>query len=251
MARLISPFDDSLQKDRRRGTSNQSTNTSNFDAYRQGVELTKPSHYANGIAKIHDGYNDQTGIHGVSDLVLGQQRPILRDFNSYLDTEKLNPVSRLSDTAPATANVTAQILEDVAAKDGTIEPLEIRNVVNLRTHPKDVRHRIGGALDEGNINDRMSSEVFVIIVKRSDLYVGNFPFLDEADVMGQMSVKSETISPDNRRRGPFSDNQENNERLIDELSMENDLRVALRSMRPQGDNILPSTFIQVGATGFV
>lgn len=251
MARLISPFDDSLQKDRRRGTSNQSTNTSNFDAYRQGVELTKPSYYANGIAKIHDGYNDQTGNHGVGDLVLGQQRPILRDFNSYSDTEKLNPISRFSDSAPTTANVTAQILEDVASKDGTIEPLEIRNVVNRKTHSKDVRHKLSGALDEGNVNDRMSSEVFVVIVKRSDLYVGSFPFLDEADIMGQMSVKSETISPDNRRQGPFYDNQENNEIIIDELSMENDLKVALRSMRPQGNNILPPTFIQVGATGFV
>ncbi len=99
MARRIRPFDDSFQKDRRRATTNPSTNTSAIDPYRQGVELTKPSHFANGIAKIHDGYNDQTGEHGVPDLVLGQSRPILRDDNSYLEMTKFDPVARFYDPA--------------------------------------------------------------------------------------------------------------------------------------------------------
>jgi hypothetical protein len=94
MARRIKPFDDSHQKDRRRGTRDQSTDTSAIDAYRQGVELTSPKHFANGIAKIHDGYNDQSGEHGVPQLVYGQERPILRDDNSFLEGVKFDPVSR-------------------------------------------------------------------------------------------------------------------------------------------------------------
>jgi hypothetical protein len=97
MARRIKPFDDSLQKDRRRATKDQSTDTSAIDAYRQGVELTSPIHFANGIAKIHDGYNDQSGEHGVPQLVYGQERPILRDSNSFLDTAKFDPVARFDD----------------------------------------------------------------------------------------------------------------------------------------------------------
>lgn len=97
MARRIKPFDDSLQKDRRRATKDQSTDTSAIDAYRQGVELTSPAHFANGIAKIHDGYNDQSGEHGVPQLVYGQERPILRDDNSFFEMAKFDPVARFDD----------------------------------------------------------------------------------------------------------------------------------------------------------
>lgn len=106
MVRRIRPFDDSQQKDRRRSTTNPSTNTSAIDPYRQGVELTNPVHFANGIAKIHDGYNDQTGQHGVPDLVLGQSRPILRDDNSYLEMAKFNPVARFDDPPDLTSGPT-------------------------------------------------------------------------------------------------------------------------------------------------
>jgi hypothetical protein len=90
----ITPFDDSLQKDRRRSTRNASSDTSEIDPFRQGVELTLPSHFANGIVKIHDGYNDQSGQHGVPQFVYGQERPILREQSSFLDTPKFNPLSR-------------------------------------------------------------------------------------------------------------------------------------------------------------
>jgi len=93
MARRVLPFDDSHQKDRRRSARNPSTNTSAIDPYRQGVELSKPSDFANGIAKIHDGYNDQTGEHGVPQLVLGQERPTLRDDNSFLEGTRFDPLS--------------------------------------------------------------------------------------------------------------------------------------------------------------
>lgn len=250
MARRIRPFDDSLQKDRRRGTVDQSTDTSAVDAYRQGVELTSPKHFANGIAKIHDGYNDQTGQHGVPDLVLGQSRPILRDENSYLEMTKFDSVAHLQKLSPNINEINALLLEDVASKDGAIEPLELRDVVTHRTHSKDIAHKVWGALDEGNVNDRASSEVFFSASRRDDLYVGTFPFEDEADTVGDMSIMSESISPDNRRHGSFHDDQENNGIIVDESNMSTDIQVALRAMRPPSENCLPPTHIQVGATGF-
>lgn len=249
MARVIIPFDDSLQKDRRRSTTNSSTNTSTVDAFRQGVELTKSSYFTLGIAKIHDGYNDQSGQHGVTQFVYGQERPILRDHNSYLDTSKFNPLSVFQIGSGTFDNNLLQ-LEDVASADGTIEPLDIRKVVNLLTHPKDVSHKVWAALDEGNVNDRASSEVFITSAVFNDVHVGTFPFVDESDVVHTLPLHTETISPDNRKNGAFLDNQEHNGIIISTLTMENDIISALRAMRPPTVNSLPSTHIQLGSTGF-
>lgn len=90
----ITPFDDSQQKDRRRASEDQSSNTGTTDAYRQGVELTNSKHYAQGMCKIHSGYNEQSGNHEVPQFVLGQGRARLRDENSYLEGVKLNPLDR-------------------------------------------------------------------------------------------------------------------------------------------------------------
>jgi hypothetical protein len=120
MARIIKPFDDSQQKDRRRSSTNSSNNTSGVDAYRQGVELTSPAHFANGIAKIHGGYNDQSGEHGVPELVLGQSKLARRDDNSFLDTIKFDPVARFYDP-PATQ----VIIPSVPAFDPATLPLSL------------------------------------------------------------------------------------------------------------------------------
>jgi len=94
MARKIKPFDDSLEKDRHKATEDVNTDTRGYDAYRQGVELTMPNHFANGIAKIHNGYNGQSGNHEVPTLVLGQGRPRLRDENSFVEGVKYDPLMR-------------------------------------------------------------------------------------------------------------------------------------------------------------
>jgi len=97
MARSIKPFDDSQEKDRRRSSTNSSTDTSPVDAFRQGVELTRTVHYANGIVKIHSGYNGQSGNHEVPQFVLGQDRPSHRDENSFLEGIRLDPLTRFED----------------------------------------------------------------------------------------------------------------------------------------------------------
>jgi hypothetical protein len=147
--------------------------------------------------------------------------------------------------------INATLLEDVASKDGAIEPLEIRDVVTRRKNTRDVAHKVCAALEEGNVNDRASSEVFITKCNRLDLQVGSFPFEDEASTAGGLYVTSESISPDNRRHGSFHDEQELHGIIVDELSMDADMLAALRSMRPPSENTLPPTFIQLGATGFV
>lgn len=72
--KAYTPFDDSQQKDRRRATEDPSSDVSRYAPHRQGIENTLPSHYAAGIVKIHDGYNDQSGEHGTVQFVLGQEK---------------------------------------------------------------------------------------------------------------------------------------------------------------------------------
>lgn len=93
MSILIKPFDDSQQKDRRKPSTVHS-NTSTFDAYRQGVELTKSSDYASGIAKIHNGNNDQDGQHDALQVVYGQIKNKLNDNKFFEDGSIINPLSR-------------------------------------------------------------------------------------------------------------------------------------------------------------
>ena len=94
----IPPFDDSQQKDIRRASENQSTSTSELDAYRQGVELTQTKHYAQGMVKIHSGFNGQSGLHDVPQHTLGLGRARPRDENSFLEGVKLNPLDRFEPT---------------------------------------------------------------------------------------------------------------------------------------------------------
>jgi len=125
MPRKIKPFDDSQEKDRRRSSTNSSTDTSPVDAFRQGVELTRTVHYANGIAKIHSGYNGQSGNHEVPQFVLGQDRPSHRDENSFLEGIRLDPLTRFEDgysTAVAVVSLENTIqtegVEDILTEGG-------------------------------------------------------------------------------------------------------------------------------------
>ncbi len=152
-------------------------------------------------------------------------------------------------TRPTVEEINAILLEDVGSKDGVIEPLELRDIATRKVNPKNVAHKLCGALEEGNVNDRESSEIFVSQVRIVDFRVGSFPFEDEADVVEDMSIASETISPDNRRNGSFHDDQEVNGVIVNS-NMESDLKTALRAMRPPSENYLPPTYIQVGKNGF-
>ena len=102
---------------------------------------------------------------------------------------------------PSIEEINALLLEDVASKDGAVEPLDLRDVVTGKVQPQKAAHRVWGALDEGNVNDRASSEQFVQVVRPDEVHLGGFPFVDEADVVGNLPVRSEEMSPDHRRHG--------------------------------------------------
>lgn len=227
MAKNIKTFDDSLQKDRRKPTSNASSVMSEYAPYRQGVELTQGKDYATGIAKIHSGYNEQDGNHeGPAYVenagVLGQSR----DLSSMASYE-----------------------EDVVSMDGAIEPFEIRRVATRRIHKTEVTHGQLAFLEEGNVSSTGGVDTFVAVVKFADASIGLMAFEDESTTMGNLRIASEEKSTDHRTVGAFNDENEPKGVMLSEL-MESDIASALRAMSPSTENFVPPGRLHVGVNGF-
>jgi hypothetical protein len=146
-------------------------------------------------------------------------------------------------------DINAMLLEDGASKDGSAEPLEIRDVATRRTHSRDVARKLWAALGEGNVADRHGSDMFVLIVKDSDVRVGGFPMVDNSDNFGDVKTIAENLSPDDRRIGPFVEGYAK-KGVVSSLSMESDMITALTDMDPGTENMVPIGYSQLGSTGF-
>ncbi len=250
--RTTTPFDDSQRKDYRRASSNQSTPTSEFDQYRQGVELTQTKHYALGMVKIHSGYNGQTGEHTVPQFVYGQTQKAFLDENYHRDVIPTEPSTFVGlGLAVSGAVVDKGTDLDVNADvfDGVIEPFAIRDVVALRRNFKAVEHRVCAALGEGNVKDREGSDVFDQVVKFRDVAVGSYAMLDNVDTVGGLVAAVDSGSSNTRKAGPFKEDYPK-KGVILSARMERDLVAVLSQLNPPTENMIPDDFVQLGSTGF-
>ena len=126
------PFDDSQQKDRRRATENQYTSTSELDPYRQGVELTQTKHYAQGMVKIHAGFNGQSGAHTVPQFVYGQTQKAFLSELYHRDVLPTEPAAYVNESVSLTDYIVDKGTDldvHVDIFDGVIEPFHIRDAV--------------------------------------------------------------------------------------------------------------------------
>ena len=248
----ITPFDDSQQKDARRALSNQSTNTSDFDQYRQGVELTQTKHYTQGVVKIHAGFNGQSGIHTVPQSVYGQTQKTFTNEIYFRDVVPTSPQTHVTGSVHPTYYIVDQGNDqdvDVNIFDGVIEPLHIRDLVALRRDFKAYEHKIWASLGEGNVRDREGSDVFTNIVKFKDLTVGSFAMVDTVDTMGTLVTVANSISVNTRIRGPFIESFLK-KGTFSSTNMSNDMKTAVYAMEPPTENMLPDEYTQVGTSGF-
>ena len=246
----IAPFDDSYVKSRARSTIDQNSITTEYDAYRQGVELTLARYYVLGMVKIHAGYHGYEGDHTIPQQMFGQSQKVFLDEPYFRDVVPNSLVSffdRSDSTVPIVLDRGTDL--DVATDlfDGVIEPFDIRDVVSMKIAKNRYGHKVWAALGEGNVSDRRSSDVFVHIVKNTDIRVGSFPMVDNSDHMGDVKMVVESISVDNRTCGPFIEDY-GVKGVITSFSMESDMITALNSMTPGTDNLVGYT--QLGATGF-
>lgn len=146
--------------------------------------------------------------------------------------------------------INAALLEDAASWDGAVEPLQIRDVATRRVHPNDITHKFWAALGEGNVAGRRGSDVFVTIVKNSDVSRGDFPMVDNSDYFGDVKMVSESISVDGRQRSPFVENY-TKKGVVTSSSMEDNMLVSLNNMNPGTENLVAIGYSQLGASGFV
>jgi len=146
--------------------------------------------------------------------------------------------------------INAALLEDVVSWDGAVEPLQIRDVATRRVHPNDITHKFWAALGEGNVAGRRGSDVFVMIVKNSDISHGDFPMVDNSDYFGDVKMVSESISVDGRQRSPFVENYAK-KGVVTSSNMEDDMLVSLNDMNPGTENLVAIGYSQLGASGFV
>lgn len=248
----IAPYDDSQQKDYRRASQNQSTSTSELDQYRQGVELTHVKHYAQGMVKIHAGFNGQTGVHTVPQFVYGQTQKTITDELYYRDILPTSPATHVTGSSTPTYYIVDQGNDqDVSVDifDGVIEPFHIRDVVALRRDFKAYERKLWGALGEGNVSDREGSDVFLNIMKLRDIEVGSFPVVDTVDTTGSLVTVVESESVNNRKHGPFVEDY-TKKGTFASTKMESDMQIAVFNMTPGTENMLPDEYVQLGSTGF-
>lgn len=247
------PFDDSYTRSRQRGTVNQSTFTTDFDAYRQGVELTLPKHYTQGMVKIRSAYSETEGDHSATQFVYGQTQTVLLDelyHRDILPTYPKDHASQNTSLVPVVVDKGVDLDVSTTNFDGVIEPLEIRDVVARKELANRYDRKLWATLGEGNVLDRQGSDVHVTIVKDSDAHFGSFPIVDTTDNFGNLKVMPASISTDNRKRGPFNENYRK-KGAVTSSSMGSDMIAGIEAMGPGTENMIPTGYTQLGATGTV
>ncbi len=249
---LITPYDDSQQRDIRRASQNQNTLTNEFDQYRQGVELTHAKHFAQGMVKIHAGFNGQTGVHTVPQFVYGQTQKSFTDELYYRDVLPTAPQTHVNGSVTPTYYLVDQgndmdVNTDIF--DGVIEPFHIRDVVALRREFQAYERKLWGALGEGNVSNREGSDVFTHIIKNRERHIGAFPLVDTVDTTASLVTVVESESVNSRKRGPFNEDYSKKGTFIS-TKMDVEMVVAVSDMDPGTENMLPDEYVQLGSTGF-
>lgn len=246
------PFDDSQQKDLRRSSSNAGTATGNLDAHRQGVELTQSKFYAQGMVKIHSGFNGQSGRHDVPQFVYGQTQKAFLEEPYHRDVLPTEPSSYVDKDTSLTNYVVDKGVDldvHVDLYDGVIEPFAIRDVIALRRQFKAYERKLWAALGEGNVKNREGSDTFAWIVKASDVCIGSGAMLDNVDTTASLVTVVESGSTDTRKHGPFVENYAK-KGIITSTKMDDDLKNVLANMNPPTENMLPDDYVQLGSTGY-
>lgn len=156
--------------------------SSSLDAYKNGVEITKNSHWTAGLVKVTAGtpghLRDNT-FFGVNDLDIISE-------NTYYEIDVFDPVSflvrgRKAFTYPIVTSDVNQLENTIL--NGIIEPFPIRPVIsnfsiNFPFEPQGTRGQFG----IGNINWRGSTDSVVSIDEFLPQKENKTFFLDAADV---------------------------------------------------------------------
>lgn len=213
------------------------TDTTNFDVYRQGIELLLPKHYFQGIAKIHSAEEN----HEVKQNIFGQVENIDEISNPfYEENENLTPANIIAFNVFSGSSTTffRNIDRRLIAYNGILEPLVIRDkLTNHSIEAPYFAHDIKASLEDGNI-DFLSSNGRIISVF-SIKEASSLPYLDSVDVsLGQVAPAG-NISTDLVYSVPHKDNKQSTGIKIS-TNMDATMVAAMNSMLPYDDSYISS-----------
>lgn len=127
----IKPFDEhnAAELNYRSAISITGSNLTQYDVYRQGVELTLPAHYYMGSAKVSSGFTD----HLVPQMHFGQLRQQLNEETWHLDIDASDAILLITSSNVLAEASNGNNTPQNTIFDGVLEPLTIRSVIsNLR-----------------------------------------------------------------------------------------------------------------------
>lgn len=189
-----------------------SIDTSQIDAYRQGVEITQMKHFDAGIVKIHAG---EPG-HMLRRNRFGMDRnyrtePVFEELD-YFQSELFLRAQELDSpllwnilTFPIITSDNDQIENYVF--DGVIEPLTIRSRASFFSIDVPFEaHDVRGALMGGNTDSTgASDQVLTIYVRNSSTMSEMLPYLDLVDLIGGRFPLNGYFQHEKSHIKPFAD----------------------------------------------
>jgi hypothetical protein len=200
------PFDDApaLVVKQIDSGSNPPIDTSAFDAWRQGVELTQEKFYANGsIVKIHSGESNSV----MATLNYGAAVITITSDASYTDINQYDVIEHISTNdinyAPPPFNDDISLISE----SGVVEPITIRNVVTFASlYGKYEPHAVRGNVESGNHNLYNNSDVQVFEYERKEQQA-RLPYTDYTVTIGNLKLEAFESVPIVNDVPPYDDSQ--------------------------------------------
>jgi hypothetical protein len=233
------------------------TNTTAFDQYRQGIELTQQRYYYQGLVKIHSGEEQ----HITKQAVFGQARLRVSPHPRYEETDSFNPVTYIQFDHvidPITLlrvyhNAFPIVISDIDRfgflnGDGALEPLTIRaKAANYSPEAPFFAHDVRASFEEGNENYKQSREQIVNVFTPNDekQETNYYDSVDSAAGMPLMGF----VSPDVAHLSPHDDTKQRSGIRITS-NMDGNLLNAILEMNPPDDGYLSSDDLAMTA-GFI
>lgn len=234
------------------------TDTTSFDRFRQGIELTMPRYYYEGTVKIHSGEEE----HEVKQCTFGQSKIRISPYPRFEEVDNWNPVTYVQwdhhidqDTLQRTyENTFPVIVGDIDRYeflngDGALEPLALREKsANYSIDIPFFAHDIKATFLAGNINYLQSTDQIVNKYTPADEHALT-NYFDSVDTAEGNGILEGYVSPEISFVGPIRDNKLATGIKLS-VNMSSQMIDALRNMLPPEDSYASSDQV-VMTSGFV
>ena len=211
-----------------------SMDTSAVDPFRQGIELTKPEYFQQGIMKIWSGRQGHT----VDLNRYGQQDDELFPDKTYFEeVTAFDPVLSLTDqytNRPIIINSAINTNEN--GFDGIIEPLSIRRIATFTSIDAPFEpHSVKANMESGNFNLLRNADQVVSKYNFKEDFGGSNLFEDNVDMVGTIPTNIGFWPASSTKLLGFDDSRVR-DGVILPISASADMQQALKAMNPPTDN---------------